>query len=127
MLLHALSSVETAPDRRHFPVLPELPLEATFVAVQEDTAARQRSVAEADEVGAPLGAEDDGLGVDEAEAEAWTRTDLLESDLWGVTVHSAASVAANATLQRNAVTSTFQLWPNGSVPYVISAHFTRYA
>ena len=49
----------------------------------------------------------------------------FEGDILGVSIYSVAGKSNDSEAVRNAVSKTYQKWPGGSIPYVISGYFDR--
>lgn len=136
LFVNAMWCLEEAEDNNkegresHFPNIPNLPAtekDVVVLVLSENATEFERRLIGLDSVGDPLDAEDFRTLAD-AEAESPDESVLegnhFEGDILGVALRSLDENDADSDA-RNAVINSFQKWPSGQIPYVISRSFSR--
>lgn len=107
----------------YFPNIPNLPEDDFVVVVEPDFVDLERSLIEKDDVGNPLSQEDAPFAYDNTEPEYRVlEGNHFEGDITGVKLDR---LQVGSDISKNAIVHTYQMWPNGEVPYVVSSYFNR--
>ena len=127
----AVVEEELSAEERHFPAIPRLVTSRFFLTAEKPTY-KELSLLSQDSIGEGLNEDDaffkDLLDDDEDEEESF---DLFsgkfhEGDIAGVTLATVTSLDEfdKEEETKNAIIHTFQRWPNGEIPYVISSSYS---
>ncbi len=129
---------EYSEGQRHFPSIPDFPPDSSsnLVLLTHERSYREKVLMVSDLVGNPLG-QDEGsssfLAYSNDDANARIPQDLdgthFEGDIAGVSLAAVDMLSLgkneNESTVKNAITNTYQRWPGGEIPYVISNSFSR--
>ena len=131
--------------KEHFPVIPQLPSDyegekEQFILVAETNLTRKHEqyLVSQDVLGIPLGHADELYFTNDAQSSQTEEDkprgmgeqgEYFEGDISGVELLSTSEDGEGSSILhigKNAIKSTYQMWPKGEIPYTISQRFSSY-